>query len=61
MCQFLSPNLKVLLTNETENGKPELILPNLTKMNNEIGPEFKFINFEDGLNTTLQFWMNRKI
>jgi UDP-glucose 4-epimerase len=59
--QFLSPNLKVLLTNETEIGKPELILPDLTKMYSEIGHEFKFIDFKDGLNKTLQFWRNQNL
>lgn len=59
--QFLSPNLKVLLTNEIETGKPELILPDLTKMNNAIGHEFKFVNFKDGLNKTLQFWRNQNL
>jgi nucleoside-diphosphate-sugar epimerase len=59
--QFLSPNLKVLITNETEIGKPELILPDLTKMYSAFGHEFKFIDFKDGLNKTLQFWRNQNL
>ena len=58
---FLSPNLTVLHTNETEIGKPELILPDLTKMNDEIGREFKFINLKDGLIKTLHFWRNQNL
>jgi nucleoside-diphosphate-sugar epimerase len=59
--QFLSPNLTVLHMNETEIGKPELILPDLTKMNDAIGREFKFINLKDGLIKTLQFWRNQNL
>jgi nucleoside-diphosphate-sugar epimerase len=47
--------------NETEIGKPELILPDLTKMNDAIGREFKFINLKDGLIKTLQFWRNQNL
>jgi nucleoside-diphosphate-sugar epimerase len=59
--QFLSPNLIVSFTNETEIGKPELILPDLTKMYNLIGAEFNFIDFKDGMNETLQFWRNQNL
>jgi len=59
--QFFSPNLQVLLTNENEIGKPELILPDLTKMYSAIGHDFKFIDFKDGLNKTLQFWRNQNL